>query len=165
MKRYIHVKSTAGELFYLRLLLIHVPGSAATSWDSLRRPPPSGGDATFQGYARELGLLQDDAETMEMLTEGVRTLSSTVKVCELFAETLVWLDAHDKAAMWYSFLKLMDQHHAAVSPIALYLSVDEILIRYNTSLAQMNVPAPDPAAVLAPTDCAEREYTSELRNP
>ena len=75
-----HVKGTAGELYYLRLLLLHVPGAHATSWAMLQRQPPGGTDPTSQQYARELGLMHDDTETLAMLRDAVRTLPSNERL-------------------------------------------------------------------------------------
>ena len=147
------------------MLLLHVPGSIAVSWESLRRSPPGGGEPTFQGYARELGLLQDDAETVKMLSKGVRTMQSIVNICGLCAEALVWLEVNDTVSLWNKFMQLLSQHHAFSSETDVYRAVDEILVRYNTSLENLHIHAPDPAAVLTASDRAEREYTAELRSP
>ena len=84
-----YVKPSAGELYYLRLLLLHVSGAFATSWDSLRSASTINGPTTFQQKARDLHLLHDDEETIGMLSEAARLVTTTTKICELFAETMV----------------------------------------------------------------------------
>ena len=79
-----HVKPVAGDLYYLRLLLLHVPGAQAKSWDDLKRAPGESGEPTFRQLALELGLLKDDADTRAMLEEGIRVAKPLPKNCELF---------------------------------------------------------------------------------
>ena len=69
--RMMHVKPGCGELYFLRLLLLHLPGSGATGWQSLQSSAAPHAEATFQNRARELGLLHDDSETLAMLRESV----------------------------------------------------------------------------------------------
>ena len=71
VSRMRYVKPSAGEAYYLRLLLLHVSGASVTSWDSLRSTATDNGPATFQQKARDLNLLHDDEETIAMLAEAV----------------------------------------------------------------------------------------------
>ena len=75
---------------YTSLARLQPPGSLCVG-----APPGELGLPSFQAFARELGLLHDDAETAEMLAEGVRTIPSSDKIYALFEETLVWLDVND----------------------------------------------------------------------
>ena len=102
--RLIYIKSSAGELHYLRLLLLHVKGEHATSFASLQSSASLDQLPSFQNHARELGLLQDDSETAFMIAEAVHVLTSTPKLCELVAETFVWLEVSDHTAVWNFFL-------------------------------------------------------------
>ena len=61
--RMVHIKASAGELYYLRLLLLHCRGDSAVSFDALKSFQPDG-LATHQQLAREMGLLHGDAETV-----------------------------------------------------------------------------------------------------
>ena len=92
------MKPNAGELYYLRLLLLHVTGQGATSWQSLKRRPPDGGDPTFQEHARQKGLLHDDTEVLAALSEGCRIVHNLSRLCEMFAQFLVWGDIQEKSA-------------------------------------------------------------------
>ena len=82
------MKRSAGELYYLRLLLSHIRGESALSLASLQSSASEDDHHTFQQLARELGLLQDDSETASMLTEAIQVASSTIKLCEVVAEIL-----------------------------------------------------------------------------
>ena len=86
-----NVKPTAGELYYLRLLLCHVPG--ATGWDSfLQKAPREVGEpapTSYRDAARAFGLLHDDSETMSMLHDALQLQTNVLKVHQLFAESLV----------------------------------------------------------------------------
>ena len=160
--RLVHVKTSAGELHYLRLLLLHVKGESALSFASLQS---SAGDQspTFQQLARELGLLQDDSETAAMLTEAVQVLTSTWKLCELVAETFVWLEVSDPVAVWDYFLELMAKHHARVLAHQLYEHVNDVLHAYSLTLDNFGIPKPSTATTLTSSDWAAREYLAEMR--
>ena len=102
--RMYHVAPNAGELYYLRLLLLHVPG--ATDWAEFkRRAPAEVGQAlptTFREAALRHGLLNDDAETERTLKDALAHTAGRVrKLHELFAESLVWLDVADPKVVAY----------------------------------------------------------------
>ena len=109
--RMAHVKPSAGELSYLRMLLLHVPGAHATSWESLQSAPAPGAPPTFQNRARELGLLHDDEETLCMLREAATVLPSTLRLAELFAEVLTWMEVREPLRIWNGFLQILDSAH------------------------------------------------------
>ena len=90
--RMTHVKPTAGELYYLRTILLHVTGSEATSWESLQSVDGVGGAPSFQGKARELGCLQDDQETANLLREAVRTITSLPKLADFCCRDIGAID-------------------------------------------------------------------------
>ena len=162
---YYHVKASSGELHYLRLLLLHVRGEYATSFEDLQRAASAECVPSFQQLARELGLLHDDCETCSMLAEAAHTLTSTTKLCELLAETFVWLEVSDHIAVWDNFLHLMAAHHASYDPSQLYVLVDEILHSYALSLSQFGI-VESAASTSSATQCwAAREYDAELRSP
>ena len=161
--RMVHVKSSAGELYYLRLLLLHVRGEHAISFGSLQRSPSSDVPPSFQQLAREMSLLQDDSETASMLADAMQVLTSTAKVYELIAETFVWLEISDFAAVWDYFLDLMAKSHAPVDPAQIYVAVDILLHGYSMSLASFGIARPPNVAALSTDDRTAREYAAELR--
>ena len=158
-----NVKTNAGELYYLRLLLLHCQGLDATSFDSLKREQVDG-LATHQQFARDLGLLHDDTETKAMLTEGVNFLTSTSKLCELMAETLVWLDSSDPVSVWNHFLVMLATHHASTAPIGIWMMVESNLQSYSVSLVEFGIPQPPTEQPIVMEDRAAREYAAELRS-
>ena len=159
-----HVKSTAGELYYLRLLLLHVKGRDASSWSAMKASARSGETPSFEGKARELGLLQDDTETRAMLEEASCTITSSSKLIELFAETLIWLQVHDPVGLWQHFLSLLEANHKDTSPIDVYLAVDEVLIQYSKSMMNFHIHPPQPEICKVHGNRAEREYTCRIEN-
>ena len=158
-----HIKSTAGELYYLRLLLLHAKGKDASSWSAMKASGHPGETPSFEGKARELGLLQDDTETRAMLEEASCTITSSSKLIELFAETLIWLEVHDPVGLWQHFLSLLEANHKDTSPIDVYLAVDEVLIQYSKSMMNFHIHPPQPEICKVQGNRAQREYTAELR--
>ena len=147
----------------MRLLLLHVRGEHATSWESLRRAPAPGADSTHQQLARELGLLQDDVEIANMLSESVHVLTSLSSLCNLMAETLVWLDVSDPVALWTHFHTLMRSMHAGIELPLLYGMVSDALSQYSLTLTDFGIPVPldTPAELLQSK--ASKDYAAELR--
>ena len=162
--RLVYIKSSAGELHYLRLLLLHIKGEHALSFASLKSSASGDEPPSFQNLARELGLLQDDSETAAMLTEAVRVLTSTAKLSELIAETFVWLDVSDHAAIWNFFLDLVSAEHAPISTSQLYDRVNEVLHGYSMSLDAFGIARPEADTAHALADSRAREYNLELRS-
>ena len=156
--RMSYVKPTSGELFYLRLLLLHLRGEDATSWVHIRSASPLGGPASFQQRARELGLLHDDAEAVAALSEACRITRSTVKLCEIFAQLVVWMEVNDKVAFWQEFLRLLHEHHANTAVPEAYKCVQEHLLLYKCSMADFGVPPPTPESDVSDKEKEAREY-------
>ena len=164
--RMTNIKPSAGEQFYLRLLLLHVPGACATCWSDLQAPSGSAdGSKTFQAKARLLGLLHDDRETADMLTEAVRLIRSLNKLAELFCETLVWLEVHDKPRLWDTFLTLLREQHPSISIGNFYISVQKHLNEYALSLTECGISPPEGETTINSACRAEDEYLRELRSP
>lgn len=94
------VKPTAGELYYLRLLLLHVTAAdmlrGARRGDALALAgagyaAAAAASATpFRDAAGRLGLLQDDAETVAMLCDAVGVDPPPGALRNLLAEALMW---------------------------------------------------------------------------
>ena len=162
LSRMVHVSSAAGELYYLRLLLLHVTGQHAFSFASLQRPNATGEITSFQELAREMSLLQDDTETASMLADAVRVITSTSKLCDLFAEVLVWMEVSDFLTLWQYFLQLMSEHHVHVPPSQIYTMVDDVLHMYSISLQGLGISPIPGATVLSNAAWAAKEYDAEL---
>lgn len=69
------VPHTAGDVFYLRMLLNHEHSRGKTAFDDMLTLP-SGQCETYKQVCEQLGLLQDDGEWIEVLSEGALTMSS-----------------------------------------------------------------------------------------
>jgi len=115
------------EPYYLRLLLLHVPGEHALQWSDLKRVFPGDTALSFRGLASELGLLHDDVETQTMLEEATRQHTSTDVLCALFADALVWLEVQDPRKLWSRFLDAMAVHHRAHTACDLWRRVQTAL--------------------------------------
>ena len=176
--RMFNVKPTAGELYYLRLLLLHLPG--ATGWNDFMRRAPQGQDGpapkTYREACRAFGLLHDDAEAFQMLRDAVEMVClSHQKMHELFAEALVWCDVADPVPFWQKYQKLLqeqrdarcDSTFAGFSDQGLavesYRVVDEVLQGYHFHPSTFGIEAPSPEAI--DPRRAFREYSVELRDP
>lgn len=88
--RVFFVSPRAGELYYLRLLLHHVPG--ATSFENLRCSPSGDLQETFQEACRSRGLLNDDKEWRECLREAAGVVNAP-QLRSLFAAQVVFIRA------------------------------------------------------------------------
>ena len=175
--RMFNIKPTAGELYYLRLLLLHVPG--ATCWsDFMQRAPREPGEPlpkTYREACRGFGLLHDDAEAFQMLRDAVEVVCfSQHKMHELFAEALVWCDVADPVLLWQKYQKLLqeqrdtrcDSTFAGLSDKSLavesYRIVDEVLQGYHFHPSTFGIEAPSPEAI--DPRRGFREYAAELRD-
>ncbi|CAK0837851.1 unnamed protein product [Prorocentrum cordatum] len=154
-----------GEQYYLRLLLRSVSGSEATSWEHLARSTDDRAPPSFQGHARLLGLLADDAEALNALTEACRIVRSLSRICEMFAQFLVWMGINDKAAFWTSFLLLLSERHQTTDSSTAYRAVGEHLAMRGCFMSDFAVPPPSPNAAFPPAERAAQEYARELRSP
>ena len=174
-----NVKPSSGELYYLRLLLLHVPG--VTSWtDFMEGAPRTDGSPipdSCREAARAHGLLHDDVESLEMLREALElrhTSRDRRKLHELFAEALVWCDVADPLRLWSQYLTLLseqrdvrkDATYADVSDRELacecYKVLDAVLQGYHMDPSTFGIHAPSLDAVDPRRAC--REYAAELRD-
>ena len=78
----------AGDLFYLRMLLNHEHSRGKTDFTDMLILP-SGQCETYKQICEQLGLLQDDGEWIEVLTESDLTMSSK-KLRNLYFMIIVW---------------------------------------------------------------------------
>ena len=83
----------------------------------------------------------------------------------MFAQFFVWMDVHDKAGFWTSFLSLLSEHHHAVDPSTVYRAIEEHLALYGCTMVDFAIPPPSPEAALLPAERAAQEYARELRSP
>ena len=90
---------TAGERFYLRLLLTAVRG--ATSFEHLRTVAGTL-YPTFQAACVALGLLEDDREWIDCLTEA-SVFATGSQLRTLFVTALVYGPVADPRALWDRF--------------------------------------------------------------
>ena len=86
-----------GECFYLRMLLSHVTG--CTSYQDIRSIPDGTVCPTYKEPARRWGLLDDDQEYDDCLTEiSMHAMPSELR--ELFANILLCNEPTDPLALW-----------------------------------------------------------------
>ena len=69
------VPHTAGDVFYLRMLLNHEHSRGKTDFTDMLTLPAGQCD-TYKQVCEQLGLLQDDGEWIEVLSESALTMSS-----------------------------------------------------------------------------------------
>jgi hypothetical protein len=114
--RMYFVQPTAGERYYLRVLLCHVPG--AKGFDDLRTVNGVV-HATFQAACQARGLLADDAEWRTCMEEAA-AFAPAIRLRALFATLLAFNDVADPLQLWNDFKNDMceDLLHAvrAVDP-------------------------------------------------
>ncbi len=108
--RIFFVTPTAGERYFLRQLLIHVPG--ATSFENLRttfnpnRDPQTVIHDTFKEACQARGLLQDDTEYISCMQEAT-TFASPYQLRSLFVTILIYNSITDPLALWNRFREPM----------------------------------------------------------
>ena len=162
--RVVTVSPRQGDIFYLRMLLHHIPG--ATSFAALRTVD---GEvcATYQEACRRRGLLQEDGEWDATLEEAAMTHMPT-QLRQLLVVILLFCEPANPAA-------LFEQHHialaedfarrhqnidAAVTRSLALLDIERRLQRAGKELADVQLPAvPEEHRLLA----AQLEEAAELR--
>ncbi|XP_057292987.1 uncharacterized protein LOC130621642 [Hydractinia symbiolongicarpus] len=96
VSRMYSVSPRAGELFYLRMLLLHTPG--ATSFEDLRTVNGNVAE-TFRDACLLRGLLQDDTKWNNTLQEAVN-FQMPRQLRQLFAEILTHCEPSDPFTLW-----------------------------------------------------------------
>lgn len=149
---------SSGERFYLRLLLLRVPG--ATSWEHLRTTghgtPTETIWPTFKDACQAHGLLDNDEEWEATIREA-GTFATASSLRALFATLLAFNGVHHPAALWDTFLANMvddflheaRQRHPGTGISANMVSralrdVDRHLTQLGRALHQFAMPAPGP---------------------
>jgi hypothetical protein len=117
--RLFFVSPHAGERFYLRTLLTVIKGP--TSWEDLRRVDDVI-HSTFYDACLARGLLQDDGEWQQCLTEACATHTG-YRLRQLFALILRHCEPSEPSSLWFSFrhslcddLQRVLQHKGFIQP-------------------------------------------------
>lgn len=175
--RMYHVKPQAGELYFLRLLLLHVPAceycEGKSGWHALASTGLGQADALersctpFRDACQRLQLLHDDADTKRMLAEAITFRTSTPDLLALFAETLVWLEVQQPPELWNFFLTALQQSGdskfgalrlepvTGVLAMQLYNQVNAALLPYRQSLQDFGVQPPE---CDDPSQCSQQNF-------
>ncbi|XP_070681733.1 uncharacterized protein [Malus domestica] len=101
--RVVYIHPTAGELYYLRLLLNHQKG--CFSFDHLKTVKNIL-QPTFQAACNSLGLLGDDKEWNSAMLEAIVTASS-FQLRELFVTLVLFCDVADPSTLFEAHWKTM----------------------------------------------------------
>ncbi|KAK3723869.1 hypothetical protein RRG08_008673 [Elysia crispata] len=97
---------TEGERFFLRLLLQHVKG--AESFEDIRRSPVRILYPTFRQAASSMGLLEDDEEWVDCMTETAFTASLS-QFMHLFATILLFCNPSSPVTLWDTLKKQLSE--------------------------------------------------------
>nr|XP_047122496.1 uncharacterized protein LOC100208098 [Hydra vulgaris] len=142
--------SPIGEIFYLRMLLWHVRGTV--SFEDLRTVNGTVFN-TFREACSQLGLLQDDAEWRNTLTEAAAThLLNQIR--QLFSIILTFCEPDDPLNLWNAFKDFMmeDYIHHSMPPII----AEQATLRQIESIINQNVPQNEEEDVQVLIDEANR---------
>nr|XP_047129403.1 uncharacterized protein LOC100202463 [Hydra vulgaris] len=133
------------ELFFLRLLLLHVKG--AKSFEDLRTVHGTVFN-TFREACYHLGLLQDDIEWRNTLIEAAATrMPKQIRL--LFCIILTLCEPDDPLHLWNTFKNYMVEdyiHHSmpvVLAEQAALRQIESIIIQSGKTLADYNLPALD----------------------
>nr|XP_047141074.1 uncharacterized protein LOC124816090 [Hydra vulgaris] len=133
------------ELFFLRLLLLHVKG--AKSFEGLRTVHGTDFN-TFREACYHLGLLQDDIEWRNTLTEAAATrMPKQIRL--LFSIILTLCEPDDPLHLWNTFKNYMVEdyiHHSmpvVLAEQAALRQIESIINQSGKTLADYNLPALD----------------------
>jgi hypothetical protein len=131
------VHPTAGECFFLHLLLTVVPG--ATSFEHLRTVDETK-HLTFQVACRALGLLQDDAE-WDMCMREACIDQDAKKLRNLFVTLLLFCSPLNPEVLWERYRNDMlhdMQHRRITNGGTIKDAYNDTLLLFETKLALMN---------------------------
>ncbi|KAF7776774.1 hypothetical protein Agabi119p4_5167 [Agaricus bisporus var. burnettii] len=110
--RLAFIKPSAGERFYLQLLLLHA--KAVTSFTALKEWPIGSGHihTTFHEACAACGLLEDDGEWRTCLEEG-SVMQTGYQLRNLFVSLLLFSDVNHPLSLWNDFKVALssDLHH------------------------------------------------------
>ena len=145
-----------GERFYLRVLLLHVPG--ATSYEDLRTVNGVVLDS-FREACLQRNLLQDDREWENTLNEAA-LVRMPRKLRQLFSTMLTHCEIHNPLLLWQMFknqmiedyLRNMSEHDAEQAALSY---IDKIIKQAGKCLSDFNLPQVE--NVIVPDDIINLE--------
>lgn len=149
--RIYQVSPSSGELYFLRLLLLHRPG--AKSFDDLKTIDPEQQPlATFKEACLRLGLLMDDQQNHLALQE-VSSHALPKAIREFFVSLLIYSLPANPLQLWMEFRNQMSEDFLQMARLrdpqaqfceAIYqkalAEIDLLLSHQNKSLASFNLP-------------------------
>ena len=149
----------AGERYFLRVLLLHVPG--ATSFEYLK---------TFRGLVQQyfrdacLGLLANDNLWSDTMQELVLTATPS-KIRKTFSFILIPGDPNNPAGLWKTFSESMIEDYGRNQPEAEALQraltvIQRILQQFGKCLNNFGLPALEQAPVVDLPKCYRNEKCS-----
>ena len=162
--RMYYIGPNAGELYYLRMLLLHVRG--ALSFEHLRTVDDEICES-FKKACIELHLLEDDSEWDSCLTEAAETHIPR-KIRELFALICAFNEPSTPLELWEKHKESMveDFVHKNLSfpyDRALH-DIQDVLITHGKTLQDYNLPQPvDVIAAESDINAATHELEAERR--
>jgi hypothetical protein len=163
ISRMFSVKPSAGEKFFLRVLLLHTPG--AFSFEHLRTV-----DGTIYNTFREAcsarGLLQDDNEWHNTLAEAA-AFSMPRQLRQLFAMLLTHCDPLDPLQLWEShkdaliedYVRRMNAHQAEQTALGF---ISDVIKQCGKTLSDYNLPALDEIPPIEEENVLERAEQAAL---
>lgn len=145
LTRMYNVSLKNRELYYLRMLLLHVRG--AQSYENLRTINGIRYD-TFLDACKALNLLSDDSEYFKTLREGcLRDMPRQLR--HMFAYILAFGELHDPQALWTEFRSFIIEDYIkngdsdVIAEQKALRSIQRILYVNGTTLSNFNLPEPD----------------------
>ncbi|XP_066934760.1 uncharacterized protein [Clytia hemisphaerica] len=155
-----------GERYFLRVLLLHVPG--ATSFEYLRT---FDGEIypTFREACLARGLLADDNIWVETLNEVVH-VATPVKIRRTFCTILIHGEPNNPAELWESFKEHMIQdflrHHSELQAEQMTLAnIANMLHQFGKSLQDFNLPDFDEEIVQEQSNAAANRAEADRVRP
>eukprot|EP01022_Parablepharisma_sp_SALTPOND_P030442 TRINITY_DN7629_c1_g2_i1.p1 TRINITY_DN7629_c1_g2~~TRINITY_DN7629_c1_g2_i1.p1 ORF type:complete len:1733 (+),score=72.80 TRINITY_DN7629_c1_g2_i1:935-6133(+) len=135
--RIYYVSPSAGERFYLRVLLQHVKG--ATSFKDLRTDRETGEVyPTFQRAAASLGLVENDAEWARCLREAAIT-KNALQVRNLFAYILIYCSPTEPGKLWRDHIRdFTDDYILNIRRAGIEVTEAQIDVAINKALIEIN---------------------------
>ncbi|XP_066926669.1 uncharacterized protein [Clytia hemisphaerica] len=155
-----------GERYFLRVLLLHVPGATSfeylTTFDGVIY-------STFREACLARGLLADDNIWVETLNEVVH-VATPVKIRRTFCTILIHGEPNNPAELWESFKEHMIQdflcHHSELQAEQMTLSnIANMLHQFGKSLQDFNLPDFDVEIVQEQPNAAANRVEADRVRP
>ena len=100
------VPHTAGDVFYLRMLLNHEHSRGKESHNDMLKLQSGESCETFKQVCEKLGLLQDDNEWVECLTESM-SVQGSPELRRLYVSIVLWSAPSNPRALFDQFWEAM----------------------------------------------------------